>query len=119
MTSTVLVSGGAGFVGTVLTERLLNLGYPVKVLDTFWFGDFLGDAGQMLDGGAALDRGDEPRAADAGVEQPADLLPAGALLDHADAARAMLAEIGDRRHRAGVVAAVDAGSVRPANSRKR
>ena len=43
MKPTVLVSGGAGFVGTVLTERLLNLGYPVKVLDTFWFGDFLGE----------------------------------------------------------------------------
>ena len=41
MTSTVLVSGGGGFVGTVLTDRLLNLGYTVKVLDTFWFGDFL------------------------------------------------------------------------------
>ena len=41
MKSTVLVSGGAGFVGTVLTERLLSLGYPVKVFDTFWFGDFL------------------------------------------------------------------------------
>jgi len=41
MTSTVLVSGGGGFVGTVLTDRLLNLGHRVKVLDTFWFGDFL------------------------------------------------------------------------------
>jgi nucleoside-diphosphate-sugar epimerase len=41
MNSTVLVSGGGGFVGTVLTDRLLNLGYAVKVLDTFWFGDFL------------------------------------------------------------------------------
>jgi nucleoside-diphosphate-sugar epimerase len=41
MNSTVLVSGGGGFVGTVLTDRLLNLGYDVKVLDTFWFGDFL------------------------------------------------------------------------------
>jgi nucleoside-diphosphate-sugar epimerase len=37
----VLVSGGGGFVGTVLTDRLLNLGYSVNVLDTFWFGDFL------------------------------------------------------------------------------
>jgi len=43
MNSTVLVSGGGGFVGTVLTDRLLNLGYTVKVLDTFWFGDFLPD----------------------------------------------------------------------------
>jgi nucleoside-diphosphate-sugar epimerase len=41
MTSTVLVSGGGGFVGTVLTDRLLTLGHDVKVLDTFWFGDFL------------------------------------------------------------------------------
>src|SRR3954467_14839561 len=43
MTSTVLVSGGGGFVGTVLTDRLLTLGHEVKVLDTFWFGDFLGE----------------------------------------------------------------------------
>jgi nucleoside-diphosphate-sugar epimerase len=41
MASTVLVSGGGGFVGTVLTERLLDLGHSVTVLDTFWFGDFL------------------------------------------------------------------------------
>jgi len=41
MASTVLVSGGGGFVGTVLTERLLSLGHTVTVLDTFWFGDFL------------------------------------------------------------------------------
>jgi nucleoside-diphosphate-sugar epimerase len=43
MTSTVLVSGGGGFVGTVLTERLLGMGYTVRVHDTFWFGDFLPD----------------------------------------------------------------------------
>jgi nucleoside-diphosphate-sugar epimerase len=43
MKSTVLVSGGGGFVGTVLTDRLLTLGHEVKVLDTFWFGDFLGE----------------------------------------------------------------------------
>jgi len=41
MNSTVLVSGGGGFVGTVLTERLLALGHAVTVFDTFWFGDFL------------------------------------------------------------------------------
>ena len=41
MNSTVLVSGGGGFVGTVLTDRLLSLGHTVKVFDTFWFGDFL------------------------------------------------------------------------------
>jgi nucleoside-diphosphate-sugar epimerase len=43
MSSTVLVSGGGGFVGTVLTERLLGLGHTVTVHDTFWFGDFLAD----------------------------------------------------------------------------
>jgi nucleoside-diphosphate-sugar epimerase len=43
MQSTVLVSGGGGFVGTVLTDRLLALGHEVRVLDTFWFGDFLGE----------------------------------------------------------------------------
>lgn len=41
MFKSVLVCGGGGFVGTVLTPRLLERGYRVKVLDTFWFGDFL------------------------------------------------------------------------------
>ena len=41
MAQRVLISGGGGFVGTVLTERLLSLGHDVRVLDTFWFGDFL------------------------------------------------------------------------------
>ena len=41
MAQRVLIAGGGGFVGTVLTERLLRLGYDVNVLDTFWFGDFL------------------------------------------------------------------------------
>jgi nucleoside-diphosphate-sugar epimerase len=65
MTSTVLVSGGGGFVGTVLTDRLLNLGYPVKVLDTFWFGDFLGEHPRLT-----KIRGDlrDPRAVDTALE---------------------------------------------------
>ena len=36
---TVLVTGGAGYVGAVLTPRLLKLGYQVKVLDLYFFGD--------------------------------------------------------------------------------
>jgi nucleoside-diphosphate-sugar epimerase len=65
MKPTVLVSGGAGFVGTVLTERLLSLGYPVKVLDTFWFGDFLGEHPNLT-----KIKGDlrDARAVDAAVE---------------------------------------------------
>ncbi len=34
----VLVTGGAGYVGHVLTPRLLSLGYNVTVVDTLWYG---------------------------------------------------------------------------------
>jgi nucleoside-diphosphate-sugar epimerase len=35
----VLVTGGAGYIGCVLTERLLDRGYAVRVLDDLWWGD--------------------------------------------------------------------------------
>lgn len=47
MFQNVLVCGGGGFVGAVLTPRLLERGYRVKVLDTFWFGDFLSEHSRM------------------------------------------------------------------------
>lgn len=37
--STVLVVGGAGYVGSVLAEELLQRGYVVRVLDRFYYGD--------------------------------------------------------------------------------
>lgn len=36
---TVLVTGGAGYVGAVLVPKLLNAGYKVKVLDLYLYGD--------------------------------------------------------------------------------
>lgn len=40
----VLITGGGGYVGSVLTPRLLQLGYKVKVVDLFWYGrDIFGE----------------------------------------------------------------------------
>ncbi len=35
----VLITGGAGYIGTVLTERLLEKGYKVSCLDRLYFGE--------------------------------------------------------------------------------
>ena len=36
---TVLVTGGAGYVGSLLVNKLLHKGYNVKVLDLYIYGD--------------------------------------------------------------------------------
>ena len=41
---TVLITGGAGYVGAVLVPKLLNAGYYVKVLDLFIYGEVVFDA---------------------------------------------------------------------------
>lgn len=37
----VLVKGGGGFVGTVLTQELLRRKHRVTFIDNFWFGNAL------------------------------------------------------------------------------
>lgn len=44
---TVLVTGGAGYVGAVLCPRLVEAGYRVRVLDTCWYGSDV--FGELLD----------------------------------------------------------------------
>jgi nucleoside-diphosphate-sugar epimerase len=37
----ILITGGCGYVGTVLTETLINDGHKITVIDTQWFGNHL------------------------------------------------------------------------------
>lgn len=37
----ILVTGGCGYVGTLLTQQLLKLGHYVTVVDVMWFGNYL------------------------------------------------------------------------------
>jgi nucleoside-diphosphate-sugar epimerase len=37
----ILITGGAGYIGTMLSNKLADDGHEVTVVDLFWFGDFL------------------------------------------------------------------------------
>jgi len=37
----ILIAGGAGYIGTQLTQKLNKRGYKVTVIDLLWFGNFL------------------------------------------------------------------------------
>ena len=44
----ILITGGCGYVGTVLTEKLLRKGMNVTVVDTQWFGNYLTEHKNLL-----------------------------------------------------------------------
>jgi nucleoside-diphosphate-sugar epimerase len=37
----ILLTGGCGYIGTILTSKLLRSGYNVTVVDIMWFGNYL------------------------------------------------------------------------------
>ena len=37
----ILITGGGGYIGTNLVNNLINDGYNITVIDTFWFGNYL------------------------------------------------------------------------------
>lgn len=37
----ILITGGGGYIGTNLVNNLINDGYNITVVDTFWFGNYL------------------------------------------------------------------------------
>jgi len=39
----ILLTGGCGYIGSVLTPKLLEAGFKVTVIDLMWFGDFLSE----------------------------------------------------------------------------
>ena len=38
---TILITGGGGYIGTLLTNKLIEQNKKVRVIDNFWFGNYL------------------------------------------------------------------------------
>jgi nucleoside-diphosphate-sugar epimerase len=45
----ILIAGGAGYIGSVLTPRLMERGYEVDVVDLLWFGTYLPGNAKVLE----------------------------------------------------------------------
>ena len=39
----ILITGGCGYIGSVLIPKLINDGHNITSVDTKWFGDYLPD----------------------------------------------------------------------------
>jgi len=46
----VLVTGGCGYIGSLLVPKLLSLGHEVRVVDTLWFGSTLSKECELIVG---------------------------------------------------------------------
>ena len=44
----ILVTGGCGYVGSVLVPRLLSEGHNLLVIDDQWFGNFLPSHAELV-----------------------------------------------------------------------
>lgn len=44
----ILITGGCGYVGTILTKQLLKLGHSIAVLDKQWFGNYLEPSANLV-----------------------------------------------------------------------
>src|ERR1700759_5547452 len=86
MDSTILVTGGAGFVGATLVRRLAASGYRVRVLDNL----STGDPAHLAGGPADLVKGDtrDPAALDQTV-------PGCAAVIHLAAAGSVVGSVAD------------------------
>ena len=72
----VLLVGGAGYIGSVLSRRLLELGWGVRVLDALIYGNGASLSGLVDDPGFSFIRGNflEPAVADAALEGISDVV---------------------------------------------